>query len=221
MKGTHYATETISTCPSHHRPAAGCQLDRSCGRPGDCSRFGGDPEAGLPRRHAQAWEDHVTWTRLAIVSFAADLPDLDPTLGRLLQNQDDIGAAIAPFYGSEAGQALADLLHEHILGAVDVLVAARDADNAALTAALDAWYVNGDEIADFLHTANPRFWPQEEMRMMMRHHLDHTLAEGAARLQGDFAADIAAYDEIHLQILEMADMLSSGIIRQFPQNFNR
>lgn len=165
------------------------------------------------------WEDHVTWTRLAIVSFAADLPDLDPTLGRLLQNQEDIGAAIAPFYGSAAGQALTDLLHEHILGAVDVLVAARDADNAALTAALDAWYANGDEIADFLHAANPTFWPQDEMRMMMKHHLDHTLAEGAARLQGNFAADIAAYDEIHLQILEMADMLSSGIIRQFPQNF--
>jgi hypothetical protein len=166
------------------------------------------------------WEDHITWTRLTIVSFAGDLPDLEPTLERLLQNQDDIGRAIAPFYGQAAGRALADLLREHILGAVDVLVAARSGDEDALAAALAAWYANGDEIADFLNAANPRFWPRDEMRAMMREHLDLTLAEGAARLAGDFEADIAAYEEIHLQALEMADMLSSGIIRQFPNRFS-
>lgn len=37
------------------------------------------------------WEDHVTWTRLAIVSFAGDLPDLPATQRRLLRNQTDIG----------------------------------------------------------------------------------------------------------------------------------
>jgi hypothetical protein len=166
------------------------------------------------------WEDHITWTRLTIVSFAGDLPDLEPTLDRLLQNQDDIGRAIAPFYGQTAGRALAGLLREHILGAVDVLVAARSGDEDALAAALAAWYANGDEIADFLNAANPRFWPRDEMRAMMREHLDLTLAEGAARLAGDFEADIAAYEEIHLQALEMADMLSSGIIRQFPNRFS-
>ena len=97
-------------------------------------------------------------------------------------------------------------------------MAARD-NPAGLDAALEAWYLNGDEIADFLSAANPRFWPQQEMREMMRNHLDLTLAEATARLNGDFAADIAAYDEVHLQILEMADMLSSGIIRQFPSQF--
>jgi hypothetical protein len=165
------------------------------------------------------WEDHITWTRLTIVSFAAGLPDLEPTLDRLLQNQTDLGNAIAPFYGEEAGQALTDLLREHIFGAVDVLTAAKASDQEALAAALAAWYVNGQEIADFLHQANPRFWPQDEMRAMMRQHLDLTLAEASARLEGDFETDIATYEEVHRQILAMADMLSSGIIRQFPQKF--
>jgi hypothetical protein len=40
------------------------------------------------------WEDHITWTRLAIVSFAAGVPDFDATAARLLRNQDDIGNAV-------------------------------------------------------------------------------------------------------------------------------
>ncbi|MHB0967786.1 MAG: hypothetical protein ACYC36_15145, partial [Bellilinea sp.] len=81
------------------------------------------------------------------------------------------------------------------------------------------WYANSDEIATFLSSANPENWPLDEMKAMMRTHLDLTLKEAAARLNGDYAADIAAYDEVHVEILKMADMLSNGIIDQFPKMF--
>jgi hypothetical protein len=165
------------------------------------------------------WEDHITWTRLAIVSFAAGLPDFDATAGRLLQNQDDIGDAIKPFYGRRAGEQLTALLKEHIAGAVDLLKAAKAGDNAKLGQAKDAWYRNGDEIARFLSDANPRRWRFAKVRALMRGHLDQTLEEAAARLKGDFAADVRAYDEIHRHILMMADTLSSGIVKQFPRKF--
>jgi hypothetical protein len=71
------------------------------------------------------WEDHITWTRLAIVSFAAGSPDFDATAGRLLANQEDIGDAIKPFYGRRAGERLESLLKEHIAGAVELLKAAK------------------------------------------------------------------------------------------------
>jgi hypothetical protein len=167
------------------------------------------------------WEDHVTWTRLFIVSFAADLPDLGPTADRLLQNQQDIGDAIAPFYGEAAGAQLTDLLRDHILIAADVLAAAKGGDQAGLEAALERWYANGDDIAAFLHSANSKRWPIGHMEAMMREHLDLTLEEASLRLQGDYAGDIATYEEVHVAILEMADMLSSGIIKQFPGAFVR
>jgi hypothetical protein len=59
------------------------------------------------------------------------------------------------------------------------------------------------------------------MQTMMRDHLDLTLAEAVARLQGRYADDIIAYDAIHAQILHMADMLSDGIVAQFPGGFGR
>jgi hypothetical protein len=58
------------------------------------------------------------------------------------------------------------------------------------------------------------------MKAEMKMHLDLTLAEAAAQLQGDYAASIADYDKIHTHILHMADALSSGIIAQFPEKFN-
>ena len=78
------------------------------------------------------WEDHITWTRLAIVSFAAGLPDLQATEARLLANQVDIGNAIKPYYGRTAGNRLTALLKEHILGAVALLQAAKAGDQAAI-----------------------------------------------------------------------------------------
>jgi hypothetical protein len=168
------------------------------------------------------WEDHITWTRLFIVSAATetgDLPDVGPTADRLLANQVDIGNAIKPFYGQAAGDRLTALLREHILTAADILSAAKAGDEAAVATARAAWYANADEIASFLSTANPKHWPLDEMRAMMRTHLDLTLDEAVARLQGRYADDIAAYEAVHTEILELADMLSSGIVAQFPSRF--
>jgi hypothetical protein len=165
------------------------------------------------------WEDHITWTRLAIVSFAGGLPDLRATETRLLANQADIGNAVKPYYGRAAGDKLTALLRAHILGAVAVLQAAKAGDQASVAKALAAWYANGNQIADFLHAANPRQWSKADMRAMMKAHLDETLKEAQDRLAGNFGADIADYESVHHHILEMADMLSTGIMRQFPGRF--
>jgi len=165
------------------------------------------------------WEDHVTWTRLAIVSFSADLPDLSATESRLLQNQVDIGNAIKPFYGAAAGDELTALLRTHILEAVAVLQAVKAGDATQLAAAQKAWYENAHQIAAFLASANPKSWTLPEMTRMMDEHLKLTTQEAVARLQGDYPADVAAYDQVHNEILKMSEMLANGIIRQFPQRF--
>jgi hypothetical protein len=166
------------------------------------------------------WEDHVTWTRLAIISLTTDAPDTEATVGRLLENQTDIGDAIKPFYGETAGQELTHLLRDHILIAADLIAAAMAGDETAVAEAQSRWAANADEIAAFLAGANPRFWDLDEMKAMLHEHLRLTTDESLARLQGDWAADVAAYDEIHLQALGMADMLSSGIVKQFPGRFH-
>lgn len=166
------------------------------------------------------WEDHITWTRLYIISALADLPDKDQTATRLLQNQTDIGNAVKPFYGDAAGEKLTSLLKDHILIAADLIAAVKSGNTAKSEDATARWNANADAIAEFLSGANPKNWGLDDMKSMMHEHLAATTAEVVARLHNDWAADVQAYDKVHAQILGMADMLSSGIISQFHKQFS-
>jgi hypothetical protein len=179
-----------------------------------------EKEFALRTEMRKLWEDHVTWTRMVIVDFAANLPDLKAAEQRLLRNQVDIGNAIKPFYGTAAGNALTKLLKTHILEAVPVLTYAKAGDKAKLTKALKTWYANGNQIASFLTKANPQSWPLAMTTKMMKDHLDLTTEEAVARLQGKWQADIAAYDKVHNEILRMSDMLANGLVAQFPERFH-
>jgi len=165
------------------------------------------------------WEDHITWTRLFIVSAAADLPDKETVTERLLQNQVDIGNAIKPYYGNAAGEKLASLLKEHITTAAELVGAAKAGNTPKMEEANKRWLENADAIAAFLSGANPSDWPLDEMKRMMREHLRLTTAEVQDRLKGNWVADVADYEKVHEQILVMADMLSDGIVHQFARKF--
>jgi hypothetical protein len=164
------------------------------------------------------WEDHVTWTRNVIFNIIDDLPGTNQAVTRLLKNQDDIGDAIKPIYGQEAGKKLTELLRTHITQAADLLQAAKKDDNAAFDNINKHWKENADEIATFLSKANPN-WKLNEMKKMMQDHLSLTTEEAVARKKKDYDADVKAYEKVHNEILEMSDMLTMGIVKQFPDKF--
>lgn len=164
------------------------------------------------------WEDHITWTRNYIVSAVADLEDAEKVAERLLKNQDDIGDAIKPFYGDDAGKKLSALLRDHILVAVEVVKAAKADNSEELAKANKKWYANADDIAEFLSGANPN-WPKKVLKNMLYKHLDYTTQEVVSRLKKGWSSDIEAYDKGHTHMLMFADMLGNGIVKQFPKKF--
>jgi hypothetical protein len=173
------------------------------------------------------WEDHITWTRNVIISFEVNvpdssvtLPDLSAGLDRLFKNQVDIGNAIKPYYGNEMGDELTALLHDHIAIAGEILQAVKARDSAAYEDANARWYANAHDIAVFFsETLDPPIGSLAEMDDMMKDHLDRTTEEVVARLNSDWTGDVAAYEKVHEQALQMADMLSNSIIANFPAKF--
>lgn len=168
----------------------------------------------------QLWEDHLVYTRNYIISGLGGLEDSQKIAERLLKNQDDIGNAIKPYYGGMAGDRLASLLRDHILIAANVVKAAKAGDNDGLAAGQKKWHENADDIAAFLSSANPN-WQKPVLTDMLYKHLDFTTSEVVSRLKKDWAADIDAYDKGHAHMLAFADMLTTGIARQFPRKFSR
>lgn len=173
----------------------------------------------LRRDMRKLWEDHIVWTRLAIISLINGSPDTEATVARLLQNQTHIGDAVKPFYGKAAGNELTRQLKQHILIAADVIAAAKAGDQAKLADAQERWATNGDDIASVLNSVNPRYWKLAAMEAELRTHLKLTTDEVVARLTRNWSADVAAYDKIHRHALHVADLLSSGLVKQFPQRF--
>lgn len=176
-------------------------------------------ELALRQDMRRLWQEHVVWTRLAIISLTTSAPDTKATVARLLENQTDIGNAVKPFYGAAAGKQLTALLREHILIAADLIAVAQTGDEAGVASQQARWTKNADQIAALLSSANPRFWKPGPMKAMMHGHLRLTTDEVVARLQGNWAADVRAYDRVEREILHMADMLSDGLVGQFPSRF--
>jgi len=164
------------------------------------------------------WEDHVTWTRNVILNIMDSLPGTDQAVNRLLRNQDDIGNAIKPVYGDAAGTELTRLLREHITTAADLLKAAKADEKPKFEEANKKWFANADEISSFLSKANAN-WKSDDLKKMMHDHLNLTTDEAVARLKKDYDADVKAYDKVHEEILQMADMLTDGILKQYPEKF--
>lgn len=159
------------------------------------------------------WEQHGLWTRSFITSTAANLPDLQFVTERLLRNPTDFASVLQPFYG-EKSKEFEILLKNHLLIAAKLVNDAKKGDTNAVNNDRKNWYNNADQIAYFLSMINP-YWSFQEWADMLHMHLKLVEDEATKRLKGEYAEDVALYDEIEEQALEMADVMSNGIISQF------
>jgi hypothetical protein len=165
------------------------------------------------------WVNHSRLTRQFMISTISDRLEQRDIEELLMQNQNEIGAAIASFYGNEAGEELTKLLAEHTLISASMFQAARNADAQAFEELVTRWYDHANKIAEFLSDLNPENWPLRETRPMIRRYLDLTLEQAVAYWNGYSTIGTAAYEKTQDQSLEIADMLSEGIINKFRLRF--
>jgi len=166
------------------------------------------------------WEQHVYWTRLLILSMAFRLPDAELVANRLLRNPKDFEAALRPLYGEVIAAKFAELFTDHLKIAAELVQAAKAGDSAAATDAEMRWYTNADDISVFLGSINP-YWSAQEWRKMLYDHLAMTKTEAVDILTQEYEDSINIFGSIEQEALMMADAMTRGIVKQFPQYFNR
>lgn len=160
------------------------------------------------------WEQHVFWTRLVISGIVFDSPDLSQSTARLLRNPADFASVLKTFYGEEKADEFQKLFTEHLTIAGQLVSELKAGENTKAAETEKKWYENADQIAAFLASINP-YWSQSSWQEMLYSHLELTAREASEFLSQNFAASVNTFDQIEQEAMEMADMMTRGIILQF------
>ena len=167
----------------------------------------------LYNKFRMLWEQHVMWTRSFIISTLDELKDLECVTLRLLRNPDDFRDALLPFYGKETACKFEALLKEHLMIGGELVNQLKNCEMSEAVQTRKEWYKNAEEIADFLSCVN-HYWKKNEWLSMLSDHLEMTEEEALTRINCNYCANVAIYDEIEMQALMMADCMVSGIWKQ-------
>lgn len=205
--GTLYLGQRINVWPGYKNPSRNYSVE--------CIA---QAEFNLSNHLRLLWEQHITWTRLTIISMVFNLPDVELVTQRLLRNPRDFEAALIPFYGNQAATRFSALLRDHLIIAADLVNAAIAGDNNAAAEAERIWYDNARDIASFLASINP-YWSRQEWEEMLFDHLALVKNEAVFMLTNEFSKGIDLYDEMERQAMMMADTMTEGIVKQFPGRF--
>jgi len=172
----------------------------------------------LKAMNHRLWENHVFWTGNYITSAISGLENKQAVLERLLKNQTDIGNFFEPYYGKESAKKIGDLFTEHITLAGQLVEAAKSNNKDEFARLNDLWYKNGDAIVDLLSGLNPN-WSKAQLRDMFHKHLQLVTEQVVTTLNKDWKGNIATFDKGEEHMLNFADIISEGIVKQFPNKF--
>ncbi len=175
-------------------------------------------QVDLLKRMNLAWEQHIMWTRMLLISIADNLKDLDATEKRLLQNPKDIADIFRKYYGNAFANRIENLLTEHLTIGKNLIVALKNNNQKLAKELTDNWYKNADDMAEAFSSINP-FYSKEKVRDMLYDHLELTTDEVTARLRKDYSADIEAFDNVQQEVLKMSQYFVEGIFKQFSNLF--
>ncbi len=166
------------------------------------------------------WTGHIFWVRNVV--FATKYGDTDAAKvaeENVVKNAKDIAAAVASFYGKDAGDKLFGLLAGHYGAIKEYLTAAIAGSKEGKDLAVEKLKKNADDIATFLSSANPKNWPKDTLLSLLVAHGGHHMAQIDAVVAKDYASEAMTWDNMRKHIYVIADALAGGIEKQFPAKF--
>jgi hypothetical protein len=162
------------------------------------------------------WVGHVFWARNVVVAtIAKNDPAAAAAEQQVVANAQAIAAAMEPFYGAPAKDALFKLLAGHY-GAIKAYLVAADA--AAQSKATDALTRNAEEIATFLSKANPHL-PKDAVNGLLLAHGGHHIQQVQELKAGKYDAEARTWEDMKAHMYVIADALTQALTKQFAAKF--
>ena len=181
-------------------------------------------------------DSRTLWTRYALgmINYSvsdfgsmASTPAVEKNLSR---NAAAVGDYFIPYYGITAGTKIGALLSVLLVNGTRVVEAIKN-KKTDITVYTDIWSRQIDDLATYLNELNPSQYPKSLLEEMLVNLTGFWADDFQARYKNDFAADAVALDNI-LKVAvsglpnhtnkgysSLADILSRGLIAQFPLSF--
>ena len=173
-------------------------------------------EMDLSNDMREAWYQHGFWTTLYLLSMSYTLPNAGSVQERLMETADDIAEIFGKFYSQKMVEQLKALLMEHIELAGQLMEALRDQKTGEAEQIEAKWRQNADQIARMLSSANSEY-RYEDLQQLFNMHLDTLKQQMIADNNNNYEAFVKATDENTQHLMQIADALTAGLIRQFYQ----
>lgn len=174
-------------------------------------------DTGLNQTLRSLWEQLSYWLRMYLVSVSGDMSDGEEVRNRLQQIPEQMERVFAQYYPPEIAAELRQSLEQFVNGLTTLagLVkngSAEETDRKEMELEQEA-----DRLAELFSNVNINY-DADQLKEALGEYLLQTKREIVARLSGEFAEDIATFDEVERQALRIADYLASGIREQRREN---
>lgn len=173
-------------------------------------------ELDLNNDMREAWAQHGFWGTLYLLSMYYALPNMEAILERLKESPDEIAEVFAKFYSQVMVNQLKTLLQEHVQLTGELMKALRDGESERAEQVEQEWHQNADRIARMLSSANVDY-NYEQLAQMLNMHLDLMKRQMTTDLNNQYEEFVTATDENSEHLMELADELTEGLIKQFYQ----
>lgn len=162
------------------------------------------------------------------ISLNNMIPGTNQVERRLARNSYALGEFLAPYYGVNAADRFGTLLNSFCKIGVEVIDAVKD--GRGITGTEELWALSIDEISSFLHELNPNSWPKTLIAEYFENMAKFWINEIMSRAEEDWGANEIAIDNLNKLVItglgtnggtfgSLADLISRGIIAQFPMKF--
>jgi hypothetical protein len=163
------------------------------------------------------WTGHIFWVRnVALATFNKNEAALKAAEQQAVANAQSIAAAIEPFYGAAAKDALFKLLAGHYGAVKAYLVATAGEDSSGQSKATEALTSNATAIADFLSKANPNL-PKDTVSGLLLAHGGHHIQQIQELKAGNYAAEAKTWQEMKVHMYVIADAMAGALAKQFAK----
>lgn len=159
---------------------------------------------------------YLAWQRVAAAETLAGAQDAAKAQARFVSSQDDICGIFKSYFGDYNGGQITNIFKQYNQFISDYVEATRSHGDKALI--INRMHDKSEEIGSLLNMANMS-WSKDEISAAFKKYSDMLVSEIDLQGNNPGSVDTAMMDATYAQSMDMADIFTSGIIKQDPAKF--